>query len=130
MKTLDRTLPALIVDDSRTMCQVMSRVLAQAGFSEVEYATDGIDAIFKLKSKRYGLLLTDLEMNPISGPELIKLIWADKEIPPISTILTSSNHASIAKTVSDSERALADIYILKPFTAEILDRKLREVFGE
>jgi two-component system chemotaxis response regulator CheY len=130
MKVLDRVLPALIVDDSRTMCEIMSRVLGQIGFAEVEHATEGFDALFKLKAKRYGLLLTDLEMNPISGPDLIKLIWAEKEIPPLATILTSSNRHSIAKAVSDSERTIADIYILKPFTAEILDRKLRETFGD
>jgi two-component system chemotaxis response regulator CheY len=130
MKALDRTLPALIVDDSRTMCGIMSRVLGQIGFAEVDQALEGLDAIFKLKSKRYGLLLTDLEMNPISGPNLIRLIWAEKEIAPLPTVLTSSNRHSIAKTVSESERAIADVYILKPFTAEILDRKLHEAFGE
>ena len=130
MKPLDRNLPALIVDDSRTMCGIMSRVLGQIGFTEVDQATEGLDAIFKLKAKRYGLLLTDLEMNPISGPDLIKMIWAEREIPPIPTVLTSSNRYSIAKTVADTERAIADIYILKPFTAEILDRKLRETFGD
>lgn len=130
MKTLDRTLPALIVDDSPTMCAIMSRVLGQVGFADVEHATEGLDAILKLKSKHFGLLLTDLEMNPISGPNLIRLIWAEKEIPPIATVLTSSNRHSIAKAVSESERAIADVYILKPFTAEILDRKLRETFGE
>lgn len=130
MKALDRTLPALIVDDSPTMCSIMSRVLRQIGFADVDHATEGLDAIFKLKAKRHGLLLTDLEMNPISGPNLIRLIWAEKDIPPLATILTSSNRHSIAKTVTESERAIADIYILKPFTAEILDRKLRETFDE
>lgn len=130
MKTLDRTLPALIVDDSRTMCGIMSKVLGQIGFADVDFATEGLDAISKLKSKRHGLLLTDLEMNPISGPDLIKMIWAEKEIPPVPTVLTSANRYNIAKTVADTERAIADIYILKPFTAEILDRKLRETFGD
>jgi two-component system chemotaxis response regulator CheY len=130
MTSLDRKLPALVVDDSRTMCGIMSRVLNQIGFATVDYATEGLDAILKLKSSRYGLLLTDLEMNPISGPDLIKLIWAEKEIPRIPAILTSSNRRSIAKEVSDSERSIADIYILKPFTAENLDRKLRETFAE
>jgi two-component system chemotaxis response regulator CheY len=130
MKALDRTLPALIVDDSRTMCGIMSKVLGQIGFTEVDSATDGLDAISKLKSRRHGLLLTDLEMNPISGPDLIKMIWGEKEIAPVPTILTSANRYSIAKTVADTERAIADIYILKPFTAEILDRKLRETFGD
>ena len=130
MKSVDRKLPVLVVDDSRTMCGIMSRVLNQIGFSTVDHATEGLDAILRLKSKRYGLLLTDLEMNPISGPDLIKLIWAEKEIPRIPTVLTSSNRLGIAKEVSDSERSIADIYILKPFTAENLDRKLRETFTE
>jgi len=130
MKVLDRTLPALVVDDSRLMCEIMCRVLKQVGFAQCESTSEGIDAILKLKSKRYGLLLTDLQMNPISGIELIHSIWADREIPPLAVVLTSGNYQSMAKAISDSERELADIYILKPFTAEALNKKLSTVFGE
>jgi len=130
MKALDRTLPALVVDDSRTMCQVMCRILRQAGFTDCDSTTEAIDALARLKSRRHGLLMTDLHMNPISGTDFIKLIWADRDIPPIPIILTSANHHGIARAVVEAERELADIYILKPFTAEALDRKLRDVFGD
>lgn len=130
MKVLDRDLPALVVDDSRLMCELMCRVLRQVGFAQAEYATEGVDALLKLRSQRYGLVLTDLNMNPISGIELIRLIWADREISTTPIVLTSGNHHSIAKAVVDAERELADVYILKPFTAEALDRKLKAVFGD
>jgi len=130
MKVLDRTLPALVVDDSRTMCEIMCRILKQAGFTDCDSATEAIDALAKLKSRRYGLLMTDLNMNPISGTDLIRLIWSDRDIAPIPTILTSGNHQGIGRAVVESERELADVYILKPFSAEALDRKLKDVFGE
>jgi two-component system chemotaxis response regulator CheY len=130
MKALDRSLPALVVDDSRTMCEIMCRILKQAGFPDCDFALEGIDALAKLKFSRYGLLMTDLNMNPISGPDLIRLVWADKDIPQIPIVLTSGNHQGVARAVIDSERELADVYILKPFTAEALDRKLKDVFGE
>ena len=130
MKTLDRNLPALVVDDSRVMCEIMCRILQQIGFSQTEFTTEGVDAILKLKSKTYGLLVTDLNMNPISGIDLIRAIWADKEIPPTPIVLTSANHHAVARTVADVGREFADVYILKPFTAEALDRKLKTVFGE
>jgi two-component system chemotaxis response regulator CheY len=130
MKALDRSLPVLVVDDSRTMCEIMCRILKQAGFSDCHFAMEGIDALAKLKSTRYGLLMTDLNMNPISGPDLIRLIWSDRDISPIPTVLTSGNHHGVARAVIDSERELADVYILKPFTAAALDRKLKDVFGE
>jgi len=69
-------------------------------------------------------------MNPISGTDLIRLIWSDRDIAPIPTILTSGNHQGIGRAVVESERELADVYILKPFSAEALDRKLKDVFGE
>ncbi|MGN6590484.1 MAG: response regulator [Sphingomicrobium sp.] len=130
MKVLDRSLPALVVDDSRTMCEIMCRILNQAGFPDCDYAVEGIDALSKLKFTRYGLLMTDLNMNPISGTDLIRLVWNDREIPPIPTVLTSGNRQGIAKAVVDSEQELADVYILKPFSAADLDRKLKQVFGE
>jgi len=130
MKVLDRSLPALVVDDSRVMGDIMCRVLKQAGFDECESTTEGVDALLKLKTKRYGLLLTDLNMNPVSGIELIRSIWSDREIPQIPVVLTSGNYQSIAKAIAGSETDLADVYILKPFTAETLNRKLVSVFDE
>jgi hypothetical protein len=58
------------------------------------------------------------------------MIWADRDILPIPTILTSGNHQGIARAVVEAERELADVYILKPFSAEALDRKLRDTFQE
>jgi len=130
MKVLDRTFPALVVDDSRLMCEVMCRILKQAGFAVCESATEAVDALEKMKSKRYSLLITDLNMNPISGADLIHLIWTDRDIIPTPIVLTSGNHQSLAKAISESDRELADIYILKPFSAESLDRKLKDVFGD
>ena len=130
MKLLDRSFPALVVDDSPVMCKVMSRVLNQVGFLNCETATEGVDAILKLKSKRYGLLMTDLDMNPISGVDLIRSVRADKDIAPLPIVLTSANHPGLAQAIAKSERDLADVYILKPFTAETLYGKLSSVFGE
>jgi two-component system chemotaxis response regulator CheY len=130
VKMLNRSLPALIVDDSRVMCEIMCKILKQVGFGQVEYTTEALEALSRLKAKRYGLLLTDLQMNPISGIDLIRLIWADSEIPAIPTIVTSADRVDIARTLIDAEREMADAYVLKPFTAETLHRKLSEVFGE
>ena len=130
MKVLDRKLPALVVDDSRVMCEIMCRILKQAGFKQPEYTTEGVEALHLMKTKPYGLLLTDLDMNPISGVDLIRLIWMDKEVPETPIILTSGNLPSIAKAVADPERELADAYLLKPFTADALDIKLRATFRD
>jgi CheY-like chemotaxis protein len=129
-KELDRTLPAMVVDDSPVMCALMCRILKQAGFAASEFSTEAVDALSKLKSKRYSLLLTDLNMNPISGIDFIHLIWADRDILPIPVVLTSGDHHSIGKAVAEAARELADVYILKPFSAEALDRKLREAFRD
>src|SRR6266511_3919069 len=74
---VDTAMPILVVDDSRSMTRIMATLLAQIGFSDVDQVNDGASALQSLKSRRYGLVISDWEMQPMNGPELVHAVRDD-----------------------------------------------------
>jgi two-component system chemotaxis response regulator CheY len=130
LQMLDRSLPVLVVDDSRTMCAIISKITNQVGFEDVDAVYTGLDALAQLRKRTYGLLIVDWEMSPMSGPDLIMRIRSDKTLPAAAIILTTANHQWVADMVKSQTTSGADIHILKPFTAEGLAKKLADRFPE
>ena len=112
----------LVVDDFRTMTEIMSRLLQQIGFTNVDRAHDGPSALAQLRSKNYGLVLSDWEMHPMDGPQLIKEMRLDPAISNIPVILVTARHNQ-----DHSWLAGGDGYIVKPFTAQSLREKIEEI---
>lgn len=115
----------LFVDDSRTMTEIMCRLLQQIGFTDVDCAHNGLSALEQLRSKRYGLVLSDWEMQPIDGPELINAMRHDPALSNIPVILVTGKHDQ-----DHSWLAGGDGYIVKPFTAQTLREKVDEILLE
>jgi DNA-binding NtrC family response regulator len=67
---LDPSMPVLVVDDYSTMVRIIRNLLRQVGFSDVDDANDGAAALAKMRAKRYGLVISDWNMEPMSGYEL------------------------------------------------------------
>jgi two-component system chemotaxis response regulator CheY len=115
----------LFVDDSRTMTEIMCRLLQQIGFTDVDCAHDGLSALEQLRAKRYKLVLSDWEMQPMDGPQLIEAMRRDPALSNIPVILVTGkrdqDHAWLAG---------GDGYIVKPFTAQALREKVEEVLLE
>jgi two-component system chemotaxis response regulator CheY len=117
--------PVLVVDDFRTMTEIMSRILQKIGFIDIDRTHDGVSALACLRSKRYGLVLSDWEMDPMTGPQLIKEMRRDPLLDNIPVILVTANH--------DQDRswlAGGDAFIIKPFTAQTLREKIEETLSE
>jgi two-component system, chemotaxis family, chemotaxis protein CheY len=127
---LDRSLPVLVVDDSRTMCAVISKIGKQIGFKDVDVVYTGLAALAKLRQKTYGLVIVDWEMSPMNGPDLIMQIRSNRSLPNSAIILTTANHHWVADMLSSKMTSGADIHILKPFTAETLANKLADICPE
>jgi CheY-like chemotaxis protein len=127
---VDRLQPVLIVDDSRTMCAIISKIVNQCGFKEVDAVYAGLDALALLRKRTYGLIIVDWEMSPMNGPDLIKRIRSDRTLPTAAIALTTANHQWIADMLKSQTTSGADIHILKPFTAETLAKKLADAFPE
>ncbi len=119
----------LIVDDYKTMLRIIGNLLKQLGFQNVDEATDGEMALDLMKTKHYGLVISDWNMEPMTGIDLLKSVRASdgkhKEVPFIMVTAESKTENVIAAKESG-----ANNYIVKPFNAETLKQKMVSVIGQ
>src|SRR6476646_8407411 len=125
---VDKNMNILIVDDYKTMLRIVRNLLAQLGFKNVDEATDGNMALTKLKEKKYGLVISDWNMEPMSGFELLKKVRADAAIKDVPFIMVTAE--SKTENVVAAKQAGVNNYIVKPFNAETLKGKMVTVIGE
>jgi len=125
---VDLGMRILIVDDFRTMLRILGNHLRQIGFSRIDEATDGGMALQKLSRDSYGLIFSDWNMSPMSGLELLKQVRTNPETKTIPFIMVTAE--STPENVIAARQAGASNYIVKPFTPEILKRKLVGVLGD
>jgi two-component system chemotaxis response regulator CheY len=107
------------------MTEIMCRLLQQIGFTDIDRAYDGPSALEQLRAKRYGLVLSDWEMQPMNGPQLIQEMRRDPAISNIPVILVTAKHDQ-----DHSWLAGGDGYIVKPFTVQSLRDKIEELLLE
>jgi len=122
---VDRDIPILIVDDYRTMLRIIRSLLRQLDFTNVDEATDGATALRKLKEKPYGLVISDWNMQPMTGLELLRAVRADPQLRKIPFIMVTAE--SRMENVLAAKEAGVDNYIVKPFNAETLRSKIEAV---
>jgi len=120
------TMPILIVDDYNTMIRILRNLLRQLGFSNIDEASDGRTALAKLRAKDYALVISDSNMAPMTGMELLRCLRADErtKATPFMMVAQDSGEGALAEG-----RAGASTYIVKPFTAQSLKNKLIPVLG-
>lgn len=124
---VNKSMPVLIVDDYKTMLRIVRGLLNQLGFNNIDEATDGTMAWEMVKKKPYGLIVSDWNMEPMSGFEFLKLVRtneATKQLPFIMVTAESKTENIIA-----AKQAGVSNYIVKPFNAQTLKQKLEAVFG-
>ena len=74
---VNTSMPVLVVDDYNTMIRIIRNLLRQLGFVDVDEANDGASALAKMRIKRYGLVISDWNMEPMSGYDLLQQVRAD-----------------------------------------------------
>jgi two-component system, chemotaxis family, chemotaxis protein CheY len=124
---LDPNLPILIVDDYRTMLRIIRNLLKQAGLTNVDEATDGSEALQKLHEKPYGLVISDWNMQPITGLDLLRHVRAESTLRHLPFIMITAE--SKTDNVIAAKEAGVDNYIVKPFNAETLKTKISGVLA-
>lgn len=124
---VDKNINILIVDDYKTMLRIIKNLLKQIGFDNVDEATDGQMALAKLGEKKYGLIISDWNMEPMSGFELLKQVRANDATKALPFIMVTAE--SKTDNVVAARQAGVNNYIVKPFNAETLKTKLESVFG-
>jgi len=125
---VDLQMPILIVDDYKTMLRIIRNLLKQLGFDNVDEATDGQAALARLKTKPYGLVISDWNMEPMTGYELLKQVRADEALKKTPFIMITAE--SKTENVIAAKQAGVNNYIVKPFNAETLKTKMRAVLGD
>lgn len=126
--TVDKNMPILVVDDFNTMRRIVKSLLKQLGFNNVDEAVDGDDALNKISTKPYGLVLSDWNMEPKSGIDLLKEVRAQEKHKNLPFILITAE--SKVENIMEAKKAGVDQYIVKPFNAKTLKEKLTGVIGE
>jgi two-component system chemotaxis response regulator CheY len=125
---LDLSMPILVVDDYKTMIRIIRNLLKQLGFEDVDEASDGTEAFGKMKDRRYGLVISDWNMEPMTGYELLKHVRADPSLNKTPFIMVTAE--SKTENVIAAKKAGVNNYIVKPFNAQTLKGKIEAVFND
>ena len=126
--SVDLKMPVLIVDDYATMLRIVKNLLKQIGFENVDEASDGGAALQMMKRKKYGLVISDWNMAPITGIEFLRNVRADADLKATPFIMVTAE--SKTENVIEAKNAGVSNYIVKPFSSEILKGKISSVLGE
>ena len=124
---VDLSIPILVVDDYNTMIRIIRNLLRQIGFENIDDAADGSSALARMRGKKYGLIISDWNMEPMTGFDLLREVRGDPNLAATPFIMVTAE----AKTenVIAAKQAGASNYIVKPFNAQTLKTKIEAVFA-
>ena len=124
---INKNMPILIVDDYKTMLRIVRGLLNQIGLTNIDEATDGTMAWDMVQKKQYGLIVSDWNMEHLSGFEFLKLVRANPATRPLPFIMVTAE--SKTENIIAAKQAGVSNYIVKPFNAVTLKQKIEAVFG-
>ncbi|MFX4221471.1 MAG: response regulator [Thalassobaculum sp.] len=125
---VDMNMAILIVDDYKTMLRIIRNLLRQLGFSNVDEASDGATALQKLRRGEFGLVISDWNMEPMTGLQLLKEVREDARLKSTPFIMVTAE--SKTENVIAAKKAGVNNYIVKPFNAATLKTKMTAVIGD
>lgn len=121
-------LEVLIVEDRQVMLKIIHRLLAQLGYARVDEAANGVQALEKIRHKRYDLILSDWNMDAMSGFDLLKIVRADPETAETPFVLVTAE--SKPENILAAKAAGATGYLVKPFKLDVLEKTLDSVLAK
>jgi two-component system chemotaxis response regulator CheY len=119
---IDPAMPILVVDDSATIIRIIRSLLRHIGFIDVDESGDGASALAKMRSKRYGLVISDWNMESMSGYDFLREVRGDPDLKRTPFIIVTGEYK--AENVIAAKRAGVSNYIVKPFDAPTLKAKI------
>jgi two-component system chemotaxis response regulator CheY len=125
---VDLSMSVLVVDDYNTMIRIIRNLLKQLGFENIDDAADGSAALNKMRSKKYGLVISDWNMEPMTGYDLLREVRADPNLATTPFIMITAE--SKTENVIAAKKAGVNNYIVKPFNAATLKTKIEAVFPD
>ena len=127
---VDLSMPVLVVDDYKTMARIIQNLLKSLGFTEVHAAVSGEEALQRMTENRYGLVISDWAMEPMTGYDLLVKVRTDTDEAQKATPFIMVTAESKTENVVAAKRAGVNNYIVKPFNAQTLKQKIVAVLGE
>src|SRR6201997_1836304 len=125
---VDLSMSVLVVDDYATMIRIIRNLLKQLGFENIDDASDGSAALNKMRGKKYGLVISDWNMEPMTGYDLLREVRADPNLATTPFIMITAE--SKTENVIAAKKAGVNNYIVKPFNAATLKTKIEAIFPD
>src|SRR5208337_283665 len=122
-----KDLTVLIVDDFLTMRRIVRKILRDLNFEDIIEAEDGSAALDVLKRTRVDLIVSDWNMPRMTGLELLKEVRSTDSIKDIPFLMVTAE--SQKENIVEAVKARVSNYIVKPFTAAILEEKLAKILA-
>lgn len=122
----DPKMKIMVVDDMSTMRRIVKNVLKQLGFTNIEEAENGKEALEKLKGEPYGFVVSDWNMPVMTGIDMLRAIRADEALKQIPVLMVTAEAQK--ENIIEAVQAGVSNYIVKPFTAEALQDKMAKIF--
>lgn len=122
----DPNMKILVVDDMVTMRRIVKNILKQLGFSNVDEAENGQEALQKLRTDTFGFVVSDWNMPVMTGIDLLRAIRADEKLKPTPVLMVTAEAQQ--SNLVEAVHAGVNNYIVKPFTAETLQEKIAKIF--
>ncbi len=123
---VDKNMRFLVVDDFNTMRRIVRNLLKELGFSNVEEAEDGVDALNKLRAGGFDFVVSDWNMPNMDGLQLLQTIRADATMSKLPVLMVTAEAKK--ENIIAAAQAGASGYVVKPFTAATLEEKLGKIF--
>ena len=124
---VDANLKFLVVDDFSTMRRIVRNLLKELGFTNVQEAEDGVDALNKLRGGDFEFVVSDWNMPNMTGIDLLRAIRADATLKHLPVLMVTAE--AKRENIIEAAQAGASGYVVKPFTAGTLDEKLKKIFA-
>jgi two-component system, chemotaxis family, chemotaxis protein CheY len=122
---MDKSIKILVVDDFATMRKVIRNLLKQVGYENIVEAEDGVLALRVLKSQKIDLVISDWNMPNMTGLDLLKAVRADEDLKTTAFLMVTAE--ALQDNVIAAVKAGVNNYIVKPFTAEVLNEKITKI---
>jgi len=122
----DPNMKIMVVDDMSTMRRIVKNILKQIGFSNVDEAENGQEALEKLKADTFGFIVSDWNMPVMTGIDMLRAIRSDEALKHIPVLMVTAEAKK--ENIVEAVQAGVSNYIVKPFTAESLQEKVAKIF--
>jgi len=116
----------LLVDDSRTIRNIQKNVLKQLGYTDVDEAEDGVQALAKFKEQAPDLMFVDWNMPNMDGITLVRKVREFNQTVPMIMCTTEAEKTRVLEAI----KAGVNNYVVKPFTVESLGEKITQTMAK